>query len=474
MCLSLGAGYVVTPPLSAQPSEPAAVDTTAVQPEVLDQLMAPIALYPDALVALILPAATSSSDVVLAARYLRGGGDPSQVDGQSWADSVKDLTHYPDVIKWMDENLEWTRQAGDAYLDHPDDVMAAIQRLRSRALANGVLVNTPQQQVVVENGYIRIIPAQQNVIYVPRYDPEIIFVDHPVYYPEEPWLTFGLGFGVGWWLSYDCDWGRRVIIVDHHRREHWRSEHDWRHPEFVRPGFVSRDPAWHSWRPAPGRPRSPHHDIVTGPRHEIARPAPLPGARIFERREQFGQQSRTSPDRSGAASRSQNSDTTRQFRPNHTFGPAHNAVSTPWSSQIRPQVTPQPELRQNNSERTRRYEPSSERRAERPERRAEPAPETRIERSPAMVSPRPMPAPTVSTPAPAMRQPVRTYAPVRQFQSQERGSVPANIPRPQPTSRAPAIGQDHVRQASPAPSQRTERSENSNNGGERKRDDRNR
>src|SRR5436190_17519524 len=84
--------------------------------EQLDQLLGPIALYPDALIALILPAATQSSDVVLAARYLSNGEGAAQIDDQPWDDSVKALAHYPEVVKWMDQNLAWTKQLGDAFV----------------------------------------------------------------------------------------------------------------------------------------------------------------------------------------------------------------------------------------------------------------------------------------------------------------------------------------------------------------------
>lgn len=246
--------------------------TASVQP--LDQLVAPIALYPDVLVALILPASTVSSDVVLAARYLGTGGDPQQVDAQPWDDSVKGLAHYPEVVKWMDENLAWTQQLGAAYLENAENVMTAIQRVRTEARAKGLLASTPQQQVVVENDVVEIVPAQPDVIYVPRYDPEIIFVDRPVIYETDPWLTFGVGFGVGWWLSYDFDWYHRRIWVDRHSRDHWRDRHEWRQPHFVGGGGAPR-PGWEQWHPSPNRPRPPHRDFDRRP---VVRPTPIPGS----------------------------------------------------------------------------------------------------------------------------------------------------------------------------------------------------
>ena len=202
--------------------------------EALNQLLAPIALYPDALVALMLPAATVPSDLVLAARYLSSNGDPAQIANQSWDDSVKSLTRYPDVVKWMDQNLEWTTQVGDAFLTQPADVMNAIQQLRAQAIAAGNLVDCPQQRIVKEESCIRIVPAEPNVIYVPRYDPEVVYVEpYEPYEPDfAPALTFGIGFAVGSWLNYDCDWPRRRVCVGDWNprwRDDWNSgwRNDW-------------------------------------------------------------------------------------------------------------------------------------------------------------------------------------------------------------------------------------------------------
>lgn len=261
---------------TATPTE--AVKAVATADE-MEQLVAPIALYPDVLVALILPAAIESADVVMAARFLERGGAEAQIDAQPWDDSVKGLARYPEVVKWMDENLPWTRQLGDAYLEKPEEVMAAIQRVRARAKTQGLLVSTAEQEVVAEDEYIRIVPAQPNVVYVPRYDPELIFVEHRViYYRPDPWITFGVGGGVGWWLSYDCDWGRRVIVVNPHYRHHWRHHHDWRHHRFVNTHRFHHD--WKPWTPPPRyhlRPRS-HPNHFTRPGREIARPTPHLGA----------------------------------------------------------------------------------------------------------------------------------------------------------------------------------------------------
>src|ERR1700690_4096869 len=118
----------------------------------LDQLLGPIALYPDPLIAQILPASTLPAQIVLADRYVSGGGDPNQIDQQPWDPSVQALARYTSVLKWMDENLNWTTQAGQAFLNQQSDVMNSIQRLRTSANNLGNLQTTPQQQVVNDGG----------------------------------------------------------------------------------------------------------------------------------------------------------------------------------------------------------------------------------------------------------------------------------------------------------------------------------
>ena len=176
--------------------------------EELRDLLGPIALYPDPLISLILPASTVPSDVVLAARFVKAGSDPEAAQDKSWDSSVKALVRYPDTLTWLDENLEWTTQVGDAFVDQPVDVMDVIQDLRAKARAVGNLVDTPQQRIVQEDNDIRIVPAQPEYIYEPRYDPQVVYYDRPV---AEPLLYFGAPLLVGAWLGYDCDWRRHRL-----------------------------------------------------------------------------------------------------------------------------------------------------------------------------------------------------------------------------------------------------------------------
>jgi hypothetical protein len=216
-------------PAQTPPSEPSAppseIAPQQLSPEQLKTLLAPIALYPDALVALILPASTVPSDLVLAARYITSNGDAAQVANQPWDDSVKSLVRYPDVLKWMDQNLDWTTALGEAFLDQPADVMNAIQGLRMEAIAAGNLADSPQQRVVQEETVIRIVPAEPDVIYVPQYDPDVVYVQ-PYSQNFGPLLTFEAGFAVGSWLNYDCDWRRRGIYVGQWRPG-WNHGRDW-------------------------------------------------------------------------------------------------------------------------------------------------------------------------------------------------------------------------------------------------------
>jgi hypothetical protein len=182
--------------------------------EEVEQLVGPIALYPDPLLAVILPASTFPSDIVLAARFVESGEDVALADQKPWDPSVRALTRYPDTLAWMDENLEWTTQLGATYLAQPADVMDAIQAMRTKAQAVGNLTDTPQQRVVREERVIRIVPAQPEYIYVPTYEPEVVYYEEPLY---EPLVYFSPAYMIGSWLNFDFDWHRhRLYCGDWH------------------------------------------------------------------------------------------------------------------------------------------------------------------------------------------------------------------------------------------------------------------
>jgi len=225
------------------PAQTAQTPTPRVQqtPEQLQQLVAPIALYPDSLVAQILAASTFPEQVVEADRWLEGHPDlkgdalGKAVDPQPWDPSVKALTALPSVLGNMDKNLSWTSSLGDAYYNQEQDVMDAVQVMRGRAQESGNLKTTAQQTVTTQGSTIIVEPAAPDVVYVPAYDPWMVYGDPivawPGWYPypgiwyDGPYLWFGgVGFGIGWfggwgwgWGHWGCDWHDHHVIHDHQR-----------------------------------------------------------------------------------------------------------------------------------------------------------------------------------------------------------------------------------------------------------------
>src|SRR5271166_5287385 len=207
-------------------------------PEQLQQLVAPIALYPDSLVAQILAASTFPEQVVEADRWvqahpdLKGTDLGNAVEQQPWDPSVKALTGFPSVLGNMDKNLSWTSSLGDAYFNQEQDVMDAVQVMRGRAQESGNLKTTPQQTVTTQGSTIIVEPAAPDVVYVPAYDPWVVYggpiVAWPGWYPYPgiwyggPFLSFGVGFGIGYyggygwgWPHWGFDWHNRVVVYNH-------------------------------------------------------------------------------------------------------------------------------------------------------------------------------------------------------------------------------------------------------------------
>jgi hypothetical protein len=204
-------------------------------PEQLDQMLAPVALYPDALLAQVLMAATYPLEIVEAARWsqahptLKGDAAVSAVKDQSWDVSVKSLTAFPQTLAMMSNKLEWTQQVGDAMIGQQKDVAESIQRLRAKAAAAGNLKSTPQQKVTTQaapaggSSAIVIEPANPDLIYVPYYNPNVVYgpwpypAYPPYYYPPPPsyaaataatgLLMFGLGVAAGAAMFGGWHWG---------------------------------------------------------------------------------------------------------------------------------------------------------------------------------------------------------------------------------------------------------------------------
>lgn len=216
----------------------------ALSPQQIDQLVAPIALYPDNLLAQVFAASTYPLDVVVAARWsaanpnVKGRELEDAMQGQSWDPSVKALSAVPQVLQMMNDQLEWTKQLGEAYLAQPDDVAAAVQRLRARADASGNLkasnqlnvrrVPAPQPVLIgaaAPPDYIIIEPVQPDIIYVPVYDPWLAYgawpypAYRPFYWYPPGYVAAGvLGFGaplvVGAALWSNYNWYSRRVDVN--------------------------------------------------------------------------------------------------------------------------------------------------------------------------------------------------------------------------------------------------------------------
>ena len=217
--------------VAQQPAPPEQAPAQLLSPDQLDTLVAPVALYPDALLSQVLVAATYPLEIVEAGQWLQQNRNlqgPQLVDAarqQNWDASVQALVAFPDVVVTMNQDVRWTTALGNAFLAQQSDVMAAVQRMRARAQANGRLSSTAQQTITTETqggqAAIDIAPADPQVIYVPEYDP--VYVWGPPawgYYPPlyyggygfgfYPGINIGLCFG-GWggwgWGGWGWGWG---------------------------------------------------------------------------------------------------------------------------------------------------------------------------------------------------------------------------------------------------------------------------
>jgi len=255
-----GGPAVAYPPPPPPPAGPAPVAESPAVAQ-LHPLVAPIALYPDPLIAVVLPATTFPQQLQDANAWLAAHPNPPQpdIDAQPWDASVKAVVHYPTVLAQLAGDIQWTQSLGSAYASQPADVMAAIQSMRAQAAAQGNLVNTPQQAVVQDGGVIAIEPANPDVIYVPTYDPVLVYAG---YHP----LLFGdVAFAIGPWFVNGCYWGGGAIFVG-----------DWHGGFFFRDGHWGRDFAFrfdlvHHWArdgrfgPAPHIDRA-HYAMARGVR----------------------------------------------------------------------------------------------------------------------------------------------------------------------------------------------------------------
>jgi len=230
LLVSVSVAFAQTPP-------PAPRNAAATQPE-LDQMLAPIALYPDSLLSQIFMASTYPLEVVEAARWaranpgLKGEEAVKAVEQKDWDASVKSLAAFPQVLAMMDQQLEWTARLGDVFIAQEPQVMETVQSLRQKAYDAGNLRSTEQAQVYRQGDAFAIEPASPQVVYVPYYDPRVAYGSWwwPAYPPVywAPWpgyyaypgyatgFAWGVGITVGAGFFFSaCDWrARHVTIVN--------------------------------------------------------------------------------------------------------------------------------------------------------------------------------------------------------------------------------------------------------------------
>lgn len=256
------------------PLEPVAAGQTQPPPrlsaEQLDQLLAPIALYPDALLAQVLMASTYPLEIVEADRWVRdnqnaalsGAALDEALKSQPWDPSVKSLVPFPQILRMLDDHLNWTEQVGDTFLADRAAVMDSVQRLRHQAEAAGNLKSTPYQTVSPQGSVIVIEQPNPDILYVPVYDPTVMYgpwpyPDYPPYYfPGYFNVVVAGGIGFGWFgfgidLPLCCwgfwDWPRHRVFVDRRRFNEINFRHrpidddTWHHDPEHRHGVPYRD-----------------------------------------------------------------------------------------------------------------------------------------------------------------------------------------------------------------------------------------
>jgi hypothetical protein len=282
----------LTIPGQAQDSD----ETAPFTKEQLAQMLAPIALYPDALLSQVLMASTYPLEVIEADRWVKknspltGDSLDEALQDKEWDPSVKSLCHFPKVLAAMSEKVTETTNLGNAFLAQEDEVMDTIQELREAAYKQGNLSTTPEQKVIVEKETIVIEPANPEIIYVPYYNP--LYVYGPWWYPGYPpyywypdqvvvgasisfWPSPFIGFAIGSWSYFD--WPRHTIIISVHKR-----------PRFYRPG------EWHA-KPGPWRHAPRHRRGVAYFDNSTARKF----GKITRRATEYRRDSRGYPERRG-------------------------------------------------------------------------------------------------------------------------------------------------------------------------------
>lgn len=266
--VALIAGLICAAPQACFAQAPAAGTTSEkrLKAEQLDQLLAPIALYPDALLAQVLMASTYPLEIVQAARWAKsnpgkkGKALEDAMQGQTWDASVKSLVAVPQTLQLLDQQLDWAQKLGDAFLAQKADVMASVQRLRAKAVAAGKLQTTKEQKVTTQTAATKTViviePVNPQVVYVPVYNPTVVYgvwayPAYPPYYYYPPGyvagtaLVFTAGVAVGAALWGNCNWVNNDININVNQYNSYNrtniSNNDWKHDPSHRKGVPYTD-----------------------------------------------------------------------------------------------------------------------------------------------------------------------------------------------------------------------------------------
>ena len=352
-------GYALSPPAQSQQTQPPPQGQPSPSNQDLPSLVAPIALYPDALVAQILAAATYPTQVVEADRWLQqnksltGDALMQAVNQQPWDESVKALTQFPDVLHNMSQNLTWTSALGDAYFNDKETVMDTIQDMRTKAQAAGNLQSNSQQTVSTQGQTIVIQPAQTQVVYVPQYNPTVVYgAPVPMYYGYTPYypstgavvassiISFGVGVAVGaaisggwgWgWGAWGCNWHGGTVIYNHNtyisRSNTFVNRNNYYRGGNYRPSY---NPGGRPPRPTPyngGRPPGNNYNRPgTNPGGNYNRPGTNPG----------GNYNRPGTNPGGNYNRPGNNNPGNNTRPGGNGGGTYNRPGSSGGNNTRP------------------------------------------------------------------------------------------------------------------------------------------
>ena len=255
----------------------------------LEELVGRVALYPDDLVAIILPASTFPLDIVQADRFLQKlKQDKNLKPDQRWDESIRNLLNYPEVIGMMSQDVDWTQDLGEAVVSQQGDVLKAIQAFRAKAAKAGNLKTDDKQLIVQEKEVIQIVPADPEVIYVPQYQPSTVVVYQPAppppvyyptpypcyYYPYPPGAALATGFAIGAATAWACNWNNGS--VENNVNINNTNQHDRQPQQPAGPAEDQRGPAAGGSSPGatrrPGRPDEPRPSWRPGRGQPVAIP----------------------------------------------------------------------------------------------------------------------------------------------------------------------------------------------------------